>query len=110
MVGTTFKPHKTKGKGNEDLEPWLMRLLEPQLNVQFHEWKHQGHPVVLLQIPRATHSPVAFLGERYIRVGSYKKPLKGLPAKEQALWNSFANTSFERGIAKANVPADEVLA
>lgn len=110
VVGTTFKPRKTKGKGNEDLEPWLTRLVSPPLHFQFHEWTHRGRPVVLLQIPRATHCPVAFLGERYVRVGSHKKPLKALPAKEQSLWASFAKTSFEQGIAKADVPADEVLA
>ncbi len=110
VVGTTFKPSKTKGKGNEDLEPWLMRLLDPPLNIQFHEWKFRKHPVVLLQIPRAPHAPVAFSGERYIRVGSHKKNLKGLTGKEQALWGAFARTSFERGVARADVPADEVLA
>jgi ATP-dependent DNA helicase RecG len=109
VIGTTFKPPKTKGKGNEDLGPWLVRLLDPQLNIHFHEWKHRKLPVVLLQIPRATHRPVAFQGERYIRVGSYTKPLKSLPAKERALWESFTRTSFERGIAKANIAADEVL-
>jgi ATP-dependent DNA helicase RecG len=110
VVGTTFKPGKTKGKGNEDLESWLVRLLDPQLNIKFHEWKHRKLPVVLLKIARATHLPVSFQGERYIRVGSYKKPLKNLPSKEQALWESFSKTSFEQGIAKADIPAVEVLA
>lgn len=109
VLGTTFKPRKSKGKGNEDLEPWLARLLDPQLDIRFYEWKHRGRPVVLLQIPRATHRPVAFSGERYIRVGSYKKPLKGYPAKEQALWAIFSGTPFERGIARADVTADVVL-
>lgn len=109
VLGTTFKPRKSKGKGNEDMEPWLVRLLDPQLDIRFHEWKHRGQPVVLLQIPRATHRLVAFMGERYIRVGSYKKPLKGYPAKEQALWAIFSGTPFERGIARADVTADVVL-
>lgn len=109
VLGTTFRPHGSKGKGSEDLEPWLVRLLDPQLNIHFHSWKHRGRSVVLLQIPRATHRPVAFSGERYIRVGSYKKPLKGYPAKEQALWALFSGTSFEQGIARADVPADVVL-
>ena len=31
VVGTTFKPGQAK-VGNEDLEPWLLRLLSPHLN------------------------------------------------------------------------------
>ena len=27
VKGTTFQPHQTKGAGNEDLEPWLNKLL-----------------------------------------------------------------------------------
>ena len=74
FVGTSSKPHKAKGKGNEDLEPWLVRLLDPHLHIQFHEWKHRGRPVVLFQIPPATHCPVAFKGERYIRSATTKSP------------------------------------
>src|SRR5579884_2425617 len=44
VVGTTFKPRKTKGKGNEDLEPWLVSLLNPQLDIRLHEWRHRGRP------------------------------------------------------------------
>jgi ATP-dependent DNA helicase RecG len=64
---------------------------------------------VLFQIPRATHQPVAFYGERFIRVGSHKKKLKELPSKESELWATFSRTPFETGIARADLPADEVL-
>jgi ATP-dependent DNA helicase RecG len=109
VIGTSFRPRKAKGKGNEDLEPWLMRGLDPQVNFQIHEWAHRNCPVVLFQIPRATHQPLAFYGERFIRVGSHKKKLKDLPSKEAELWATFSKTPFESGIAKANLPGDEVL-
>ena len=109
VVGTTFKPRKAKGKGNEDLEPWLMRGLDPQVNFQIQEWAHRNVPVVLFQIPRATHQPVAFFGERFVRIGSHKKKLKDLPSKEAELWATFSKTPFESGIARANLPGDEVL-
>ena len=35
VVGTTFKPHKTK-VGNEQLENWLLRLLEPKIDFHFY--------------------------------------------------------------------------
>src|SRR5206468_13113385 len=31
ILGTTFKPRTRKGKGNEDLEPWLARHLSPRI-------------------------------------------------------------------------------
>lgn len=109
VVGTTFKPRKAK-KGAEELENWLMRSLHPQVNFKIHEWTHAGHPLVLFEIPRATHAPVRFQTEEFIRVGSLKKKLREYPAKEKELWASFDRNPFERGIAKESVPGDEVLA
>jgi predicted HTH transcriptional regulator len=108
VVGTTFKPRQAK-KGNEELENWLMRLLHPQVNFKIYEWPHQGKAVVLFEVPRATHAPVRFGSEEFIRVGSYKKKLKDYPAKEANLWVSFDRNPFERGIAKADLPGDDVL-
>lgn len=109
VVGTSFKPRKAK-KGAEELENWLMRSLHPQVNFKIHEWTHQGKPVVLFEIPRATHAPVRFGSEEFIRVGSLKKKLKDYPAKEAEFWVSFDKNPFEKGIAKADLPGDEVLA
>jgi predicted HTH transcriptional regulator len=108
VVGTKFKPRKAK-QGNEELENWLMRSLHPQVDFQMHEWAHRGKPVVLFEIPRATHAPVRFGSEPFIRVGTLKKKLKDFPAKEAALWASFARTPFEVGIAMPHVPPQEVL-
>ncbi len=108
VVGTKFKPRKAKHV-NEELENWLMRSLHPQVDFQMHEWAHRGKPVVLFEIPRATHAPVRFGSEPFIRVGTLKKKLKDYPAKEAALWASFARTPFEVGIAMPHVPPQEVL-
>ncbi len=43
VVGTTFKPSQTK-KGNEDLENWLVRLLNPRLHFRFYEVIYEGKP------------------------------------------------------------------
>lgn len=109
VLGTKFKPRKAK-KGNEPLENWLMREISPSIHLQIHEFTHKARAVVIFEVPCATHTPVRFRGEPYIRVGSVKKPLKEVPAKEAALWASFASTPFELGIAKPDVPASEVLA
>lgn len=87
-----------------------MRSLHPQVNIQIHEFRHEGKPVVILEVPCATHAPIRFGSEAFLRVGSLKKKLKDYPAREAALWASFASTPFEVGIARADVPAAEVLA
>lgn len=95
--------------GNEALENWLLRLLEPRLNFRFFQVPMDGHSVVVLEIERAFRQPVRFRGREYIRVGSYKKKLKDFPERERALWRFFDQTPFEDRIAAERVADDEVL-
>lgn len=108
VVGTSFDPASTR-VGNEALENWLLRLLEPKIDFRFFRAVVEDRPVVLLEIHRAARHPVAFSGQEYIRVGSYKKKLKDFPEKERALWRLFDRTPFEDGIASERISADEVL-
>jgi len=108
IVGTSFDPHAAK-VGNEELENWLLRLLEPKIDFRFFVVPVNDHNVVLLEIPRATRHPVRFSGQEFIRVGTYKKRLKDFPEKERALWRIFDRTPFEEGVAIENVGPDEVL-
>jgi predicted HTH transcriptional regulator len=108
VVGTTFQPRQAK-KGNEELENWLMRSLHPQVNFRIHEWTHQGVPMVLFEIPRATHAPVRFGSEEFIRIGSLTKKLKEYQEKERELWATFDRKPFETGVAKADVAGADVL-
>lgn len=109
IVGTSFKPSQTKGKGNEDLEPWLLRNLTPQIHFDLRELDIDGRRVVLLQIACAHGQPVQFLGVEYIRVGSYKKRLSTCPEKARALWRLFDETPFELAPAAEGVATTEVL-
>lgn len=108
VVGTSFDPHAAR-VGNEELESWLLRLMEPKIDFRFFRTVVDGHAVVLLEIARAVRHPVRFEGQEYIRVGSYKKKLKDFPEKERALWRIFDQTPFEDGVAAERVDADEVL-
>ena len=108
VVGTRFSP-ASKGKGNEPLESWLSRLLEPRLDFRFHELQYDGAHVVLLEVPCASHRPVSFAGVEYVRVGAATKKLKDYPEKERTLWRTFDRTRFEEGVAAFNVPGEEVL-
>ncbi len=107
IVGTRFSPSTAK-KGKEALENWLLRLLEPKINIQFFELTVDDVPVVLLEIPNATGQPVRFERQEFIRVGSYKQPLSKYPEKERALWQAFSHVRFESGVAITGVSAEYV--
>jgi predicted HTH transcriptional regulator len=109
LIGTTFRPRRTK-KGNEDLESWLCRLLEPRLHFQIHEIQYIGLSFVLMEVPAAGHSPVRFKNVEYIRIGSYKHKLSDYVEKERELWSLFLQRpQFEHGIAMHSVTAAKVL-
>lgn len=108
IVGTVFRPSEVK-VGNEELENWLLRLLNPRINFAFHELQTENGRVVVLEVERAINTPVRFDGMEYIRIGSYKKPLKDFPEKERELWRIFDQVPFEKMIALDSVPEDQVL-
>ena len=108
VVGTTFIPSQ-KRVGNEELENWLLRLLEPKVEFQFFSVNIDEKPVVLLEISRSARQPVRFQGTEFLRVGSYTKKLREFPEKERALWRIFDQTPFEDGIAAEHRDDVEVL-
>lgn len=61
IVGTHFAP-RTQKIGNEELENWLLRLLEPRVDFRFFEVVVDGRRLVLLQVGRAFRQPVRFQG------------------------------------------------
>ena len=107
IIGTEFNYRKTK-IGNEELENWLSIHLKPRLDFRFYDVEIGDNNLVIMFVPAATNSPVAFKSEEYIRVGSYKKKLKEYPDKEKNLWRSFDIRPFETMIAKENVDAQQV--
>lgn len=108
VIGTAFDPVKTR-VGNEELESWLLRLLNPKINFRFYPIQADGKPVVLLEIGAAFRHPVQFKNTEFIRVGSYKKKLKDFPEKEREMWRVFDRIPFEREIAAENVTVEEIL-
>lgn len=108
IVGTSFSPSATK-IGNEELENWVLRLLSPKILFKFHEFTIAEHPVVLLEISRATRHPVQFKHREFIRIGSYKKLLKDFPERERELWRIFDNILFEDHVALEDLKDTDVL-
>jgi len=108
VTGTTFEPRQKK-VGNEELENWLLRLLDPRIDIKIHEGDIDGKDVVAFEIQAATNRPVRFKDTEYIRVGTYTKKLRDYPEKERVLWRIFDKVPFEEGIAKKDATSDDVL-
>ena len=108
ITGTAFSPRTAK-KGNEPLETWLLRLLNPRIDFRFHDVVTDEGQVVLLEIDRASRQPVSFDGVEFIRVGSTTRRLKDYPEKERELWRIFDRVPFEDGIAVERIGGEEVL-
>jgi len=95
ITGTDFKPKKEKGKGNENLENWLLQLLKPRIDFEIIEGAYKNKKIVVFKIDSAKKIPVLFDGTEYIRVGEYKKLLKEYPEKERKLWRILNEIVFE---------------
>ncbi|MES0490131.1 MAG: ATP-binding protein [Leptospirales bacterium] len=108
IIGTDFQPSKAK-KGSEELENWLLKLLNPKINFSFFEINIAEKNIVLLEISATIRTPVQFKNQEYIRIGSYKKKLKEYPEKERELWRIFDKTPYESLVAVDNISSDEVL-
>ena len=108
VVGTRFIPGSTK-VGNEELENWLLRLLDPKINFRFFSFAVEKKATVLLEISAAFRHPVKFKNQEFIRVGSYKKKLKNFPEKERTLWRCLDQTPFESNISEEHIESNEVL-
>jgi len=109
VVGTSFKPRETKGKGNEDLVPWLERALRPNTWFEFLEGEMETKRVVVLRVAAAARLPVAFQGDRWIRIGSHKKPLQKHPEAEKRLWERLNELSYETQPSSKNGLSQEAV-
>lgn len=108
VIGTDFTPFSSK-VGNEELENWLLKLLNPKINFKFYETLIDDKRVVLLEIGVAFRHPVQFQNVEFIRIGSYKKLLKDNPEKERKLWRAFDKTPFEKQIAYTGADQNNVF-
>jgi len=109
IVGTDFKPRETKGKGNEDLESWLSHGLFPRVDLEIIEDEWGGKRIVIFKVGAAIDQPIKFWGTAFIRIGSYKHPLRDFPEKERKIWNNPSDFTFESQIAVSNQSSDDVL-
>lgn len=108
VVGTQFNPDSEK-VGNQELHIWLAQQLKPSVSCRFKIIDHPEGRLVLLEIPAAIRTPVAFNGISYIRIGSATPKLSDYPDLHAKLIDSLRPYTWEHGIAKQYVTANEVL-
>jgi ATP-dependent DNA helicase RecG len=108
VIGTSFQPSLSK-IGNENLEGWLARLLNPRADFKIFEFSADDKHIVMLIIDPAHNRPVAFKNTAFIRVGSYKKKLLDYPEKERKIWQKGKHTDFEKDVALKNVSSDDMF-
>jgi len=108
IVGTSFLPTKEK-IGNDQLEFWLSKMLNPRVDFRIHEFEYENKKIVIFEIPPAINQPIKFSNIAYIRVGSATPKLIDYPEKESKIWNNINRKSFEKGIARENVTISDVL-
>jgi len=95
VIGTGFDPYAVKGKGNQDLLPWLATGLRPNTGFEVRVVEHPEGRVVLFEVGPARGQPVSFYGKEFIRVGSSKTELARHPEKARALWTGVYDWSGE---------------
>lgn len=108
VIGTSFKPTETK-KGNEELEFWLTRMLNPRIDFRIYEFQYQNKNIALFYIPAANRQPILFQNYAYIRVGSYVKSLQDFPEKARKLWQK-SSTEYELEYVKQGLSTADVVA
>jgi ATP-dependent DNA helicase RecG len=93
IIGTSFDPFAAKGGGVQPLIMWLTQLITPRPDFEFYKVQHPHGLVVVLDIKAPRSAPLAFSGERYIRIDSHKTKLSEHPAKEIRIWNLLGQKS-----------------
>lgn len=95
VVGTHFDPYTAKGKGNQDLLPWLSAGMRPNTGIETRIVDHPDGRIVLFEVGPANGEPVNFYGTAHIRVGSSKTALRNHPEKERAIWTRGSDWSAD---------------
>ena len=108
IVGTQYKPKENK-VGSQEIENWLATQLDPRIDFRIIEFGMDEGQIVIFKVDSARSIPVSFKGEKYVRIGSYTKPLKDHPEVEKKIWLKASEKSFETRIAKASLTDDQAL-
>ncbi len=87
VVGTQFDPQEARGPGNQSLMLWLSSCLQPGVAFNFDEVTYQDQRLVVLSVPCAAHTPVAFKDVVFLRIDSHVVRANRHPERLRLLWD-----------------------
>jgi predicted HTH transcriptional regulator len=108
ITGTTFDPNTAK-IGGQPLLMHLAQLLSPAIRLEVSECSIDARRILVMRVAAATTAPVAYKGERFIRIGESVTRLQGRP-EERVLFAKLDKSPFEIRPAVARIDESEVLA
>ena len=96
-IGTAFEPSSARAVGNQALIMWLAACLRPSVAFEFESIQHRGVKLVVLTVPRATHTPVSFKDFEYLRVDSHVVKANRHPERLRLLWQRLSQPFPRQG-------------
>lgn len=108
LVGTSFDPIAAR-VGNQGLLIHLAANLSPPVVVEPMTGRIGDTFVSLLRVQAAGTTPVAYKGDRWIRIDESKSMLRSHPMVERQLWARLDKTPFEQRSARNRLDESEVL-
>ena len=94
VEGTTYK-FKNRKEGNEELELWIKRYLNPSIKFDHFICDYNSHHIEIFRIPAAIGEPTNFKNYPYIRFDSSLTDLKKYPHYLRAIYNSQTDWSAQ---------------
>lgn len=94
VVGTNYK-FKNRKEGNEELELWVRRFLNPSIKFDHFPCDYDTNYLEIFRIPAAIGEPTTFKNQPYIRFDSSLTDLKKYPHYLRAIFNSQTDWSAQ---------------
>ena len=110
VVGTSKKLSNFHVKGGQDIELYLKTMLTPEINFYFFdEINIENKKISIVKIESASHTPIAYKKETYVRIGSNNKKLKEFPETTRKLWIKVSGFNYEDTIIKKDNEVEDIL-
>ena len=110
VVGTSKKFANFHVKGGQDIELYLKTMLFPEINFYFFdEIIIENKKISVVKIESASHTPIAYKKETYIKIGSHNKKLKEFPETAKKLWIKVSGFNYENTVVKKDIEVKELL-
>lgn len=110
IVGTENRLSDYYLRGGQEVKLYISTLLSPGIEFEFFDdYFINEKRIAIVKINTATHTPISFKNEIYIRIGSNNKPARVFPEKLRILWNKASGFNYEETIVKENLSEEEIL-